>query len=141
MFSFLDRRKQRLEKLAILVQATSDQVLAETLLRFGPDEVAFILKTLPIDRSNRILSGFSMDVIKAALTLSKESTPLSDRKAAKFIDELSEDRLSGPVVDQGTKEVPITTPTADLHTPISVKALDLAGKVLGKFANDAPKSD
>ncbi len=136
---FLDRRKQRLEKLAVLVAAQSDQTLADALHRLGPEEIAFVLKTLPMDRTNRILAGFSNDVIKAALTLSKADAAPSDRMIAKFTDELAEDRVDGPVADHGTGEVPIATDAQDLRTPISVKALDFAGKVLGKFADDPEK--
>ncbi len=136
MFPFLDRRKQRLEKLGILVEAASDQALADVLHRLGPEEIAFVLKNLPMDRSNRILAGFTNDVIKAALALSKADAAPSDRMIAKFTDELSEERATGPVADHGTAEVPIATSVADLKTPISVKALDLAGKVLGKFTDD-----
>lgn len=139
MFPFLDRRKQRQEKLAVLVAAATDQTLADALRRLGPEEIAFVLKILPMDRSNRILAGFSNDAIKAALTLSQADAAPSDRMIAKFTDELSEDRLSGPVADQGTTEVPIATAASDLKTPISVKALDLAGKVLGKFTDDPEK--
>jgi hypothetical protein len=132
---FLDRRKHRLEKLANLVEAASDQTLADALHRLGPEEMAFVLKTLPMDRSNRILTGFSNDALKAALALSKADAAPSDRMIAKFTDELSEERVSGPVSDQGTGEVPIASPEGDLKTPISVRALDFAGKFLGKFAD------
>lgn len=136
---FLDRPKQRLEKLAILVEAQSDEVLADALHRLGPEEIAFVLKILPMDRTNRILAGFSNDVIKAALTLSKADAAPSDRMIAKFTDELREERVGGPVADEGTGEVPISSEATDLKTPISVKALDLAGKVLGKFSDDPEK--
>ncbi len=137
MFPFLDRRKQRLEKLGILVEAASDQALADALHRLGPEEIAFVLRNLPMDRSNRILAAFSNDVIKAALTLSKADAAPSDRMIAKFTDELSEERVSGPVADHGTTEVPIAAAATYLRTPISIKALDLASKMLGKFTDDS----
>jgi hypothetical protein len=136
MFPFLDRRKQRLEKLVLLVAAASDQALADALRRLGPEEMAFLLKTLPMDRSNRILAGFGNDEIKAALTASKGDATPSDRMIARFTDELGEERVNGPVTDQGTGEVPIATTDAELRTPISIRALDLAGKVLGKFTTE-----
>lgn len=121
MFPFLDRRKQRLEKLALLVDAAADQRLSDALVRLGPEEIAFVLKTLPMDRSNRILAGFPNDAIKAALILSKADAGPSDRMIARFTDELSEERVHGPVSDTGVGEV-----------PISIKALDLASRMLGK---------
>lgn len=140
MFPFLDRRKQRLEKLTVLVEAATDRALAEALHRSGPEEIAFVLKTLPIDRVNRVLAGFSNEAIKAALVISKAGAGPSDRMIAKLADELTQERVSGPVHDEGTQEFPIGDAAGDLKTPISVKALDLAGKFLGKFTDGDEKA-
>ncbi len=140
MFGFLDRRKLRLEKLTLLVNDSSDRALTAALLRCGPEEVAFALSTLSLERANGVLAIFPPDQLKAALVISKAGAGPSDKMISRFAEELTQERAYGSVNDSDVAEVPIAAPApqpgSGLKTPISIKALDFAGRVFGTHSLD-----
>ena len=124
MLSFFDRRKQRLEKLRVALKAADDGTLAAVLTDVGPDELAAVLGLLPVDRANRVCASIPADRLDAALALSVDGAPLGEKTVARLVTALD----PRPAAASATAEPPPEGPT-----PMCVKALDLAGKVLGTW--------
>ena len=130
MLSFFDRRKQRLEKLGAALKAADDRTLAAALADVGPAELAAVLGLLPVDRANRACATIPAERLDAALALSLDGAPLSEKTTQRLVAALAPRSVGAAVATEA--EAPRAAAVAqDGGTPMCVKALDLAGKVLG----------
>ncbi len=140
--SLFDRREQRLKKLAALIGHTPDRVLLDLVERSGASELSLLLRLVPMARMNPLMervplqkardafqrlrggvrSDASVDdetIARVASLLTEQSSTLSSENAASL---------------QSMAEIDVSLgkdPVGDLDRPVCVRALDLAGRVLG----------
>jgi hypothetical protein len=147
MISFFDRQKQRLERLSASIVAADDRTLAHALARATAAEVAAALRLLPLERANFLLEGVTQTVLAEALVLSEADGGPDPEAAERLALDLQRALPEAPEIDPRAAATgtslemnEITTPpsgapgpTGDAP-PLSVRALDLAGRVLGTFS-------
>jgi hypothetical protein len=156
MLSFFDRQKQRREKLAAAIVATDDKTLAEVLAEAAAPEVAVALRVLPLARANSLVEGVPQAILTTALTLSEAGGDLDPEAATKLVGLLAAAKPEAPTVDPhaapategafAITEAPTAPPASENaveplvdDAPLGVRALDLAGRVLGTFSIEQRK--
>ncbi len=132
MFNLFDRRKQKLIKLASTLQSADDRQLATVFGRGGAEELAIAMRYLPLERLNGLIAAIPQDLVIEALRLAEPDRDVSDKLVARLTRELvAEGETERPLPQDVRIETVDPAAVAAFSTPVCVKALDFAGKVLG----------
>jgi hypothetical protein len=110
-FTPAGRRKQRLERLLTQLAVEDEAELRPLMAKATDEELAHVLSTLPLDRANSLLAEVSSDRLKSALALTLSGERRSRSGARAKVDD---------------------DDAAQAAEPVCVKALDLAGRLLGR---------
>jgi len=132
VFNLFDRRKQKISKLAASMQNAEDRQLAVVFGRGGAEELAIAMRYLPLERLNGLIAAMPQDLVIEALRLAEPDREISDKLVSRLTRELT---AEGDVEKPLPKDMPIEAvdpaAVAAFATPVCVRALDLAGRVLG----------
>lgn len=132
MFNLFDRRKQKIVKLAASMQNADDRQLATVFGRGGAEELAIAMRFLPLERLNGLIAAMPQDLVIEALRLAEPDREISDKLASRLTRELTAEHDSEmPLPKDMPIEAADPAAIAAFATPVCVKALDLAGRVLG----------
>ncbi len=132
-FSLFDRREQKVKKLAALVAATEDRVLVSVLEHGGADDLALLLRLVPMSRMNPLMQVVPLDRMRDAFGRLRGSARhqdgVTDQAIASLVALLTTQfaERDGPVLE----DIAIAKDEAtDLDRPVCIRALDFAGKIL-----------
>lgn len=132
-FGLFDRREQKMKKLATLVASTEDRVLQAALEHGGPDEIALLLRLVPMSRMNPLLQVAPLDRVRDAFGrlrgAARTQDGVTDAAIASVATLLTMQIATrdGPAIE----EIAIAKgDLTDLDRPVCVRALDFAGKIL-----------
>jgi len=132
VFNLFDRRKQKIVKLATSMQSADDRQLAAVFGRGGAEELAIAMRFLPLERLNGLIAAMPQDLVIEALRLAEPDREISEKMVSRLARDLT---TEGEAEKPLPKDMPIEAvdpaAIASFATPVCVKALDLAGRVLG----------
>lgn len=90
------------------------------------------MRFLPLERLNGLIASIPQDLVIEALRLAEPDREVSDKLVSRLTRELtSESEAEKPLAQDVKIETADPATIAAFSTPVVIKALDLAGKVLG----------
>ena len=144
----VERRDQKLKKLSSLVAATEDRALKPVVHRSTAEELALLFRLVPMARLNPMLGGMDGRVIRAAFGFVRADAP-ENPALDDALDTLAEalrcEAAAPPTerMSHANFEIDVAAArnaTGDLDRPVCIRALDLAGRVLGGSGNSDDKN-
>ena len=134
-FSLFDRREQKMKKLATLVENTEDRLLMAVVEQGGTEELALLLRLVPMSRMNPMLQMVPIDRLRDAFAKLKGNARsfdgVTDQAIGSVVALLTTQfaERAGPIVED------LGAPAEAEGRPVCVRALDFAGKVLSDGGN------
>lgn len=122
-----------MKKLGTLVAATDDRVLATVLEHSSVDDLALLLRLVPMARMNPLIQFVPLDRLRDAFDKlrgnSRSHEGVTDQAIASVVTLLSTQfaEREGPVVED---LVAVKDDANSIDRPVCVRALDFAGKIL-----------
>lgn len=139
-----ERRDQKVKKLAGLVASTEDRALKPVVNRSTAEELALLFQLVPMARLNPMLNGVNGNLIRKAFSLVRTDAP-ENPALDDALDTLAEALRCEAATAPGARttsappEIDVAAArnlAGDLDRPVCIRALDLAGRVLGGGNSD-----
>jgi hypothetical protein len=132
-FGLFDRREQKMKKLGALVAATEDRALMAALEQGGVEDLALLLRIVPMSRMNPLLGVVPLERVREAFGklrgAAKSYEGVTDQAIGSLVTLLTTQfaEREGPIME----EISISGDDEnDLNRPVCIRALDFAGKIL-----------